>query len=127
MTRLLFDNVGKENGLEEIEGYLGLDALLKLKKDCFVAMAPRNALFMIFSVIASEAKQHVIASKAKQHVIASKAKQHVIASKAKQSNAKHRPEQSRGVPRYTRDDQRLRIRLLLRQAPRHDRLSQNNV
>ena len=53
MTRLLFDNVGIEDRLEEMEGYLGLDALLKLKKDCFVAMTPRNDLFMIFSVIAT--------------------------------------------------------------------------
>ena len=37
--------------------YLGLDALMKLKKDCFAAMTPRNDLLMIFTIMASEAKQ----------------------------------------------------------------------
>ncbi len=46
-------NVGKEIGLEEMGGYLGLDALLELKKDCIVAMTQRNDLFMIFAVIAT--------------------------------------------------------------------------
>ena len=47
----------KEDKSMEMEGYLGLDALLNLKKDCFVAVTPRNDLFMIFTVIASKAKQ----------------------------------------------------------------------
>jgi hypothetical protein len=34
--------VGKEIGLEEIEGYLGLDALLKLKKRLLLRQAPRD-------------------------------------------------------------------------------------
>jgi hypothetical protein len=45
------------------------------------------------------------------------AMQHVIASTAKQSNAKHRPEQSRGLPRCTQDDPRSRIRWLRRLVP----------
>ena len=48
----------------------------------------------------------------------------VIASEAKQSAAKQRPEQGRGIPRLTRDDPLLRIRLLRRLAPRNDRLSE---
>jgi hypothetical protein len=51
------ESVGKEIGSEEMGGYFGLDALLKLKKDCIVAMTPRNDILMIFTVIASEAKQ----------------------------------------------------------------------
>jgi hypothetical protein len=41
----------------------------------------------------------------------------VIASEAKQSDAKHRPEQSREVPRCARDEPRWRIRSLRRQVP----------
>jgi hypothetical protein len=47
-----------------------------------------------------------------------------MASEAKQSDAKHRPEQSRRLPRLTRDDPLMRIRLLHRQVPRNDRLSE---
>ena len=50
-------NAGKVDRLKEMKRYLGLDALMKLKKDCFAAMTPRNDLLMIFTVIASEAKQ----------------------------------------------------------------------
>ena len=44
----------------------------------------------------------------------------VIAIEAKQSDAKHRPEQSRGIPRLTRDDPLWRIRLLRRITSRND-------
>ena len=49
----------------------------------------------------------------------------VIASEAKQSDAKHRPEQSRRIPRYTRDDPLTQIRLLRRKVPRNDSLSEH--
>ena len=43
----------------------------------------------------------------------------------KQSDAKHRPEQSRGIPRYTRDDPRSRMGLL--RCARNDHLKKSEI